>query len=80
MVELQVEGLEGAFDVGEVHDPAAGISYFTLHIKRHDKGVTMKPATLMVIRNIRQAVSGFELKLFENLQLNTPSRKKRVLG
>lgn len=80
MVELQVEGLEGAFDVGEVHDPAAGFSYFALHIKRYDKGMAMKSTTLMVIGNIRQAVGGFELKLFENLQLNTPGRKVRALG
>jgi hypothetical protein len=67
VIQLIVDGPEGAFDVGKVHDPAGIGCRFTCDMDFYPEGMPVQASAFMTCRNIRQAMRGFHGKDFENI-------------
>jgi len=84
MVELVVERLEGRLDVREIHDPARGFPDGARDVEAEAEAVAVEAAALVAVRDVRQAVGGFEREFFEDLRGNshrpgsiTPAHKSK---
>ena len=75
MIELLVNRLEGAGDVGEVHDPARLLLYRPGHAYLDPEGMAVQPATFVIFRNIRQVMRRFNGKYLEYFHGNKPVLK-----
>ena len=75
MIELIVEGLEGARHIREVHDPAFFGSQGSRDMNLNTKRMAMQTPAFMLFREIRQAMRRFDAKFLEDFHnLLRPSR------
>ena len=72
MIELLVNRLEGAGDVGEVHDPARLLLYRPGHAYLDPEGMAVQPPAFVIFRNIRQMVRRFNGECLEYFHKNKP--------
>ena len=75
MIELLVNRLEGAGDVGEVHDPARLLLHRPGHAYLDPEGMAVQPPAFVIFRNIRQMVRRFNGKYLEYFHGNKPVLK-----
>ena len=75
MIELLVNRLEGAGDVGEVHDPARLLLYRPGHAYLDPEGMAVQPPAFVIFRNIRQMVRRFNGEYLEYFHGNKPVLK-----
>jgi len=67
VVELGVERLERGLDVGEVQDPPGGGADRAGDVEPDAEAVAVETAALVVRRDVREAVGGFEGEFFEDV-------------
>lgn len=65
MIQLLIQWLEDRLYFSEVADPACVWIDLAFDIDGYAKGVAMQPSTFMPCGDMRESVSGFESKLFE---------------
>ena len=66
VIQTLVQRLENRLDLREVADPAGVRIEVAAQVQRHFERVTVQASALVAVRDVRQAVGGFESKLFEN--------------
>ncbi|MNK68280.1 hypothetical protein D3C87_876350 [compost metagenome] len=66
MVQALVQRLEDRLDFREVADPAGVRIEVAAEVKRHFERVTVQTPALVAVRDVRQAVGGFESKFLED--------------
>ncbi|MNY12976.1 hypothetical protein D3C86_1460860 [compost metagenome] len=66
MVQTLVQRLEDRLDFREIADPASVRIKIAAQVNRHFERVAVQASALVAVRDVRQAVGGFESKLFEN--------------
>ena len=62
VIQPIIDGLEGALDVAEVHDPASGFHGIAADYEAHMEGVSVQSGTLVSLGNIGQAMGCLEVK------------------
>ncbi len=66
VVQALIQRLEDRLDFREVTNPASVRVEVATEVDRHFERVTVQAAAFVAVRDVRQAVGGFEGKLFEN--------------
>ena len=64
MIQLEVNGVIGRADVGEIHDPATALADISRHRYLDGEGMPMEPGALMLRWDIGETVRRLETKLF----------------
>lgn len=69
VVELVVEGAEGGFEVGEIHDPSGGSADGAGDMDGHVEGVSVEAGALVVGGDVGEAVSRLEGEFLEDFHV-----------
>jgi hypothetical protein len=79
MVELIVQGLEGAAQIGEVHYPAGFRAHRAAHVNLDTEGVSVHAGALVPLGHVRQAVRRFDLEnaKYIHARIVPPTRGRR---